>query len=293
MKILFVGTVEFSKKALNKLIELNADIVGVATKERSTFNSDYADLSKICLSHGIDYRYIKNVNDKHTLDWVDELKPDVIFCFGWSQLIGNLLLNSTPMGVIGFHPASLPNNRGRHPIIWALALGLKQTASTFFFMDEGADSGDILSQEFIGIEYHDNARTLYDKITSKALCQIERIVPDLTNDKYTKTPQNHTQANYWRKRGRFDGQIDFRMDSRAVYNLVRALSEPYIGAHIQFQGRDVKIWKVVEAEVKDANLEPGKVLEVNNNSVLVKCYENAVWIKNHEFEHMPMVGDYL
>lgn len=135
MKLFFIGTVEFSKKALNKLIELNADIVGVATKEHSAVNSDYADLSETCISHGIDYRYIENVNDKRTLDWVDELKPDVIFCFGWSQLIGNELLNSTPMGVVGFHPASLPKNRGRHPIIWALALGLKQTSSTFFFVD--------------------------------------------------------------------------------------------------------------------------------------------------------------
>jgi len=52
------------------------------------------------------------------------------------------------LGVIDFHPAALPANRGRHPIIWALVLGLQETASTFFFMDEGADSGDIISQEF-------------------------------------------------------------------------------------------------------------------------------------------------
>ena len=50
--------------------------------------------------------------------------------------------------VIGFHLAAMPANRGRHPIIWALVLGLQETASTFFFMDEGADSGDIISQEF-------------------------------------------------------------------------------------------------------------------------------------------------
>ena len=51
------------------------------------------------------------------------------------------------MGILGYHPSLLPFNRGRHPIIWALALGLKETGSTFFFMDENADTGDIVSQK--------------------------------------------------------------------------------------------------------------------------------------------------
>ena len=63
--------------------------------------------------------------------------------------MGNRILDLAPLGIIGFHPAALPRNRGRHPIVWALVLGLEETASTFFFMDKGADTGDILSQEKI------------------------------------------------------------------------------------------------------------------------------------------------
>ena len=66
---------------------------------------------------------------------------------GWSRIIGKELLAVPPKGIVGYHPAALPANRGRHPIIWALALGLKETASTFFFMDNGADSGPIISQK--------------------------------------------------------------------------------------------------------------------------------------------------
>lgn len=72
------------------------------------------------------------------------------------------------MGVIGFHPAALPNNRGRHPIIWALALGLNETASTFFKMDEGADTGDIVSQVKIPICESDYAADLYENIMCAA-----------------------------------------------------------------------------------------------------------------------------
>ena len=101
------------------------------------------------------------------------LAPDVIFCFGWSRLIKKTLLNIAPLGVIGFHPALLPANRGRHPLIWSLILGLKESGSTFFFMDEGADSGDILSQLNVSISEMDDAGTLYVNVQSSAVDDID------------------------------------------------------------------------------------------------------------------------
>ena len=75
-------------------------------------------------------------------------------------------------GVIGFHPAKLPANRGRHPIIWALALGLEKTASTFFRMDKNADSGPIVSQVDIKIRRNFSARCLYDEILKAVSLQV-------------------------------------------------------------------------------------------------------------------------
>ena len=82
------------------------------------------------------------------------------------------------MGVLGFHPTKLPQNRGRHPLIWALALGLKKVPQ-HFFMDEGADSGDILSQKDFDISHNDDAKTLYDKVVEIALEQIAQFFPSL------------------------------------------------------------------------------------------------------------------
>ena len=66
------------------------------------------------------------------------------------------------MGVLGYHPTKLPANRGRHPLIWSLVLGLKQSASTFFFLDQDADSGDIISQKDFEILNTDDALALYN-----------------------------------------------------------------------------------------------------------------------------------
>ena len=200
MKIFFIGTVEFSKYTLAKLIEMKAQIVGVATKADSPFNADFADLSPLCKKANILHRFVDNINDREVIDWINSRNPNVIFCFGWSELLKKELLHLAPMGMVGFHPAALPQNRGRHPLIWALALGLEETASTFFFMDEGADSGDILSQKFIKIEYQDDARSLYSKIVDISLQQIEEFVPKLESGTYIRISQDNSKANIWRKR---------------------------------------------------------------------------------------------
>ena len=293
MKILFIGTVEFSKKALQKLIELNAQVVGVCTKESSEFNSDFADLRPLCEKNKIPYKFTDNVNSKDNCDWIKSFNPDIIFCFGWSNLLKKNILTLTPMGVLGFHPSKLPQNRGRHPLVWALALGLKKSASTFFFMDEGIDSGEILSQKDFDILSTDDAQILYDKFVNIALLQIEEFLPQLEKKTYQTIKQNDEVSNIWRKRAKIDGQIDFRMGSRAIYNLVRALTKPYVGAHINYKDKEIIVWKVEIIENEQHNIESGKVLDISEDKILVKTYDGAIKIIHHEFKKIPNVGEYL
>ena len=293
MKIVFIGTVEFSKKALEKLISIKANVVGVCTKEKSNFNSDFADLIPLCSINHIPYKYIDDINSEENINWISALKPDIIFCFGWSSLIKKKLLHLAPMGIIGYHPTKLPFNRGRHPLIWTLTLGLKQSASSFFFMQDGADDGDILSQRDFEIGYNDDAQTLYDKVINIALIQIEEFLPKLENNTFSTIKQDHKIATTWRKRGSEDGKIDFRMNSKAIYNLVRALTKPYVGAHVVYNGKDVTIWKVQVVQCHQHNIESGKVLKSDTNHLVVKTYDGAIKIIEHEFKILPKVGEYL
>ena len=283
MKIIFIGTVKFSRITLQKLINLNAQVVGVCTKKKSEFNSDFEDLSFFCKKNGIPFRYLDNNILKDDCDWIKSFKPDIIFCFGWSYLLKKDILKLPPMGVLGYHPAQLPYNRGRHPLIWALALGLKKSASTFFFMDESADKGEILCQKDFDILETDDAQTLYNKITDIALLQ----------NNYTTVKQKDKLSNIWRKRVKIDGQIDFRMTSEAIYNLVRALTKPYVGAHVLYNGEEVKVWKVEKIYNVQENLESGKVLDVHDGKITVKTYDGAIKIIYHEFNKLPKVGEYF
>ena len=293
MKVVLIGSVEFSLRVLEKLIAIDVDLVGVCAKKSSAFNSDFFDLKPLSDINEVPCLYVDDINSTKSVEWIKNLNPGVIFCFGWSSLIKKDILAVAPMGIVGYHPAKLPKNRGRHPLIWALALGLKESASTFFFMDEGADTGDILTQVDFEISYQDDARNLYDKVVETALIQIEEFIPALEKGTYTRIKQNEKESNDWRKRNELDGEIDFRMNSRSIYNLTKALTKPYVGAYIKFNETNYSVWKVKESNDFQENIEPGKVLRVFDKIFVVKSYDGAIEIIEHDFKEMPKVGEYL
>lgn len=294
MKIIFIGTVEFSRKALEKVISIGGNIVGVCTLKNSLFNSDFNDLTEVACKKKIPVKYVDDINSQDCVEWISYKKPDVIFCFGWSQILKERMLHIAPLGVIGFHPAALPYNRGRHPIIWALVLGLKETASTFFFMDSKADSGDILSQRSIAIDYLDDARSLYDKVVNTALKQIEEFFFTLENGSYLRIKQNHSLANLWRKRGKEDGIIDWRMSADGIYNLVRGLARPYVGAHFEHNQIEYKVWQAEVVECYVVNIEPGNIINfVAAGIPVVKCGSNALKLIEVQPKLDAELGKYL
>jgi methionyl-tRNA formyltransferase len=295
MKVFFIGSVIFSREMLETMVGFGKiDIVGIATKSSSTFNSDHSDLSDLAIKYNIPYKYVRDINALHIAQWIESLKPDVIFCLGWSSLIKENILKIPKKGVIGYHPAELPYNKGRHPQIWAMVLGLEYTASTFFLMDQGADSGDIVTQSKIKIEFEDNAKSVYEKLIKTAKIQLIEILTKLNEKSLIKVPQDTSKGNHWRKRSKYDGRIDWRMRSIDIYNLVRALSHPYPGAHFDFQGNEIKVWHCIPYEHHvPKNHEPGKILGNENGEIIVKTGDGAIILKNHELLSLNQKESYL
>lgn len=295
LRLVVIGCVRFSQSMLEELVSLEpVEICGVVTKKHSDLNTDFVDLATCPGIERVPV-YHSAGNDQEVLAaWLKERGPDVVFCLGWSSLLKQAVLTIPPLGVVGYHPALLPRNRGRHPIIWALALGLKETGSSFFAMDEGADSGPILSQSCVGILDEDDAASLYAKLEVVARQQIRLVIEGLKSGTLEPVPQDPAKATYWRKRGRADGRIDWRMPAEGVHNLVRALSAPYPGAHAEYRGGEVKVWKTRLGEPGLKDVEPGYVLAVNAAEIHVQCGAGTTLVlERHEFKQPMSVGEYL
>jgi methionyl-tRNA formyltransferase len=296
MRIVFVGAVDFSLHCLREVLRHGGQVVGVVTLDRddASFNSDYSDLTGIASEHGIPVLKVRSTKTPDTARRIADLQPDVIFVFGWSQLLPRELVELPPLGCIGTHPALLPRNRGRHPLIWALVEGLEESGLTFFFIDEGADSGDILWQQPFRITLEDDAATLYEKMKALASRAIPRILTELESGAPTRRSQDHSRATYWRKRGMDDGEIQWEGDSLTAHNLIRALTRPYVGAHTFRGDQMVKVWKsrLVECGVP-GDLLPGSVWRRDASGLHVRTGDGTLVLVDWFASVEIVEGDWL
>lgn len=292
MRIVFIGCVKSSEIFLKAVHRTSAEIVGVVTKSISNFNADHVSLIPFCKNNSIPYLDY-NGNDE-LLAWVNTKKPDLIYCFGWSYLLPKKIIDYPSLGSVGYHPALLPKNRGRHPIIWAIALGLKETGSTFFYLTEEADAGNILNQRKILIDNDETSSTLYNKLMKVGEQQVIEMTEAFLNNSISFTVQEESKASYWRKRNKNDGKIDWRMNGETIYRLVNALTKPYAGAHFEYNNQDIIVWKIKYLlNDKDRNIEPGKIISVNENSFTVKVADGLVEILEYSDHFIPVEGEYL
>lgn len=271
MRFILIGTVAFTHRCLESSVAAGADIVAVLTlrREDALFHSDYVDLGPTAARLGIPVYRIVDVNAPDTIELIRTLRPDAIFVFGWSQLLGKELLSLAPC--IGSHPALLPRDRGRHPITWALVEGATESGLTFMWLDEGADSGDILWQRAFRIGPDDDAQDVYSRIESLAVEAIHEFVPQLIAGNAPRIPQDERFATYRRRRTDEDRRIDWRQTRREVHDLVRGLARPYVGAIARIDDQDIRIWKTRIADRELPDVPVGGVVATDRGGVAVRA----------------------
>lgn len=293
MRVLFIGTTQMSAAFLQALIAARAEIVGVICKPSSTFNSDFADLKPICRDAKIPFWYTRQT-DSAAKQWARERTPDVIFCCGWSHILDAEWLALAPRGVIGYHPSLLPQGRGRHPIVWTLALGRGATGSSFFQMDAGVDTGPLLSRVSIVIPESMDAGGLYRLLKETGCRQIVEVWNHLRIGGIVPLPQSVMDDGFaWRKRIPADGRIDWRMPAVGIVNLVRALARPYPGADLVFSMTAYKVWKARDGGNAPGYFEPGRVLAVSGSGIRVKAGIGSVLLATVKPEIVTKEGEYL
>lgn len=271
----------------------HVEIIHTFTLQHPGTTSDRCDLTDFCEDLGIPVNYAEDINAPRIIDHLRTLTPDIIFCLGWPRLLRGPVLGITKKGTIGYHPSLLPAHRGRHPLIWALALGLEETGSSFFLMDEGVDSGDLLSQEIIPISPNDTATSLYAKMIEAAKLQIHDVVDTLRTHDPSGTPQDPSLATYWRRRTPADGRIDWRMTAQDILNLVRALSPPYPPATFKYHGNDISVYQVQVLSDQRVDVEPGLVLSRASAGPVIKCGRDAIRLELFAPTIEVQAGEYL
>ena len=295
LRFALCGGSSFAGRCLEGLVEAGADVVGLVALRGETLRpADFVDLAAHPLAASTPTHRTDEVNAPETLRFLRERRPDLLLV-SWPRLLAPETLATATFGAVGTHWSLLPANRGRHPLHWALALGLDRTGLTFFRLDEGVDTGPIVHQTAIPIGESDYISDLVGKLHDAAAPGVRRLVEILRQDPRAGRPQDAAGANTWRKRTPDDCRIDLRMSAKAIYDLVRSYSHPFPGATLRHGGIDHPVYRSEVVRSSASHHEPGRVEAVEAGAVVVKAGEDAIRLFAEDVPFLTALaeGDYL
>ncbi len=218
------------------------------------------------------------------MDMIKDLKPDLIMVAGWSELVPTELLSIAPMGVIGFHPAKLPHDRGRSVLAWQIEDGYKETALTMFKYTDYPDGGDIIAQEVIPIENNDYINDILDKVDKSTYNLMKAYFPLIRKGLAVAKKQDLSEGQFRRLRGEMDSWINWDTNSDVIYNKVRAISHPYPGAIANCGEEQIKVWRAEKIETLPfgQSATPGTlVARLYDNTLVVKTRDSFIRITDY------------
>jgi len=286
MIIAFISGVKFGNEVLKCLLENNFPVSLIFSYDDSKRekHSDFCSFDNIAKKYRIKNVKVKNINDSKNVEILRTLKPDLILVMGWSQLLKGDIIKIPKFGVIGSHPTELPKYRGRAPIPWSIIKGLKESALTFFYIEEGVDNGDIFAQNKFNITGEDDASSIYEKIINLGKRMLLENLPLVESGDTKKVKQNEEQfIEYWEKRTPDDGRIDWSKSAKEIHTLIRATTHPYPGAFSFFKNSKLKIWK---ANYLDRiGKQPGEIIDINKEGVTVGTGKGFILIKKANLEN--------
>ena len=273
MKVALFGAVRASMTALTALANAAGDELRVfcLAASKAARHSDFVDLAPLAAARGVSATAIEDINAPSTLAAVREFAPDIVCIFGWSQLVRAEFLAIPRLGVLGWHPAMLPKNRGRAVIPWTILQGIPETGFTIFWINEGMDSGDIAAQVRVEVSPDETAATLYQKMETAAAAALNELVPAILAGTVPQRPQRHEDATYCARRDREDGRIDWTQSAELIARLVRASGDPYPGAFTDSRLGELVVDVASVDEFGRYWGVPGQVQWIDNGGAVVAC----------------------
>ena len=277
LKVVFMGTPEFSVPILESLIELTDVVLVVSQPDKEVGRKRVltpSPVKKCALEHGIEVYTPKKLREEY--EYILNKKPDVIITAAYGQIVPKQMLIYPDYGCINVHGSLLPKYRGASPIQSAIMNGDKTTGITLMYMEEGLDTGNIIHAKEIPIEDDDTYGTLSEKLSILGRDLLVKTLPVIVDGENFDIPQNDDEATSTVKIKREDERLDFNKTATELHNFVRALN-PSPLANILVNGEE---WKVLTTEVGDSvNGKLGEVVEVNKDSFVVACKDSSLIVK--------------
>jgi methionyl-tRNA formyltransferase len=295
--ILFMGTPAFALPSLQLLHEQQYPIIGVVSppdRPKGRGLKEIAPPVKILAQKfGLPIFQPEKVRDASFLETFYQLKPDMVVVVAFGQILPKVIIDYPPLQCLNIHPSLLPKYRGAAPINWPIIHGETKTGVTIMLMDEGMDSGYILTQQETDIGASETYGKLHDRLAQLGATLLIKTIEQVAAGTAQRQPQDSTGVTFAPRLKKETGKIDWQDNVSDIVNLIRGLS-PSPAAYSSLEGHVLKIFSAVANQSKVSEA-PGTVGSVSTAGLPVAASDGYVILKDIQLagKKRMLISDFL
>ena len=282
MKVIFMGTPDFSVGTLEALIEAGHEVALVVTQPDKPKGRggkmQYTPVKEVAVAHNIPVYQPKRIREPECIEELRKYNADIMVVIAFGQILPKEILEMTPYGCVNVHASLLPSYRGAAPIQWAVINGEKVSGVTTMQMNEGLDTGDMLLKVEIPLDEKETGGSLHDKLAEAGARLCVETLDALKAGTVTPEKQGDSATAYAKMLDKHLGKIDWKMSAIEIERLIRGLN-PWPSAYTRWNENDkgMKIW---EAEVAEGQTDKavGTVVEVAKDGFFVQTGDGLLKI---------------
>ena len=280
MRIVIFGQAAFGRDVFNQLTEAGEEVVGISTPRPG---SRPDPLFEAATEAGIPVIETRDLRKDEPFQRYLEWKPELLVFAFVTDIVRKRVLDAATHGAIQYHPSMLPKHRGRAAMNWPIISGSPTTGMSIFWVDEGIDTGPILSQQEVEIGPEDTVGSLYfDKLYPIGVQGLVDGVRQVREGTAPKIEQDHSQASYEPPCGPEHAKIDFMKPGPVVYNLIRGC-DPQPGASARAGDRDVRLFNATYSPGSPEEA-PGTVVATNDGAVEIAAIGGTITVARAQIE---------
>jgi methionyl-tRNA formyltransferase len=277
LKILFAGTPQFAAKALEAILGAQHEVVVVLTQPDRPAGRGMqltaSPVKQLALQHNLPVLQPNTLKDIDIQRQLANYNADVMVVAAYGLLLPRPVLEMPRYGCLNIHASLLPRWRGAAPVQRAILAGDHETGVTIMQMDEGLDTGDMLLMRPCRIDSSDTAATLLDKLTVIGAEAVLEALNRLCTGELKPETQDSTKATYANKLAKTEAALDWNKTSDQLQRAVHAYN-PFPVANATLNQATIKIWQATAQPGQQG--DPGQVLSVSKQGILVACGEGAL-----------------
>ena len=297
MKVVFMGTPDFSVGALEALVKAGHEVTAVVTQpdrqKGRSLEMSFSPVKECALRYELPVFQPEKIKTAEAVEVLRGYEADIFVVAAFGQILSKEILEMPKYGCINIHASLLPKYRGAAPIQWAILNGDAVTGVTIMQMNEGLDTGDILTTKEVEISAEETGESLFDKLALAGAELLIETLPEIEKGTLTPIKQEEEKASHVRMLTKEMGKIDWEKEAIVLERLVRGMNS-WPSAYCRLRNKNMKVWRAAVLE-EDTDARPGEIVNVTKDALYIQTGKGQLVLQEVQLEskkRMP-VKDFL